>query len=106
MSQEEFSRAFTGSPMKRAKLRGLKRNAAVVLGNLGTATDVDVLTRALNDPESLVRRHVVWALGRIASSAALEVLRKTAVSESDPDVLAAIAAAMESLTAARSPALG
>ena len=33
MSQEEFSAAFKGSPMKRAKLRGLKRNAAVVLGN-------------------------------------------------------------------------
>ncbi len=35
MSQEEFSRAFTGSPMKRAKLAGLKRNAAVVLDNIG-----------------------------------------------------------------------
>jgi len=34
MTQEEFSRAFQGSPMKRAKLRGLRRNAAVVLGNL------------------------------------------------------------------------
>jgi epoxyqueuosine reductase len=35
MTQEEFSRAFKGSPMKRAKLRGLQRNAAVVLRNLG-----------------------------------------------------------------------
>ena len=35
MSPSEFSAAFRGSPMKRAKLRGLKRNAAVVLGNLG-----------------------------------------------------------------------
>ena len=33
MSQEEFSRAFKNSPMKRAKLAGLKRNAAVVLDN-------------------------------------------------------------------------
>ncbi len=29
-----FGTAFKGSPMKRAKLRGLKRNAAVVLGNV------------------------------------------------------------------------
>jgi len=36
MTQAEFSAAFKGSPMKRAKLRGLKRNAAVVLGNVGT----------------------------------------------------------------------
>ena len=31
-SDEEFRAAFKGSPMKRAKLRGLQRNAAVVLG--------------------------------------------------------------------------
>lgn len=35
MSDEEFRIAFKGSPMKRAKLRGLKRNAAVALGNMG-----------------------------------------------------------------------
>jgi epoxyqueuosine reductase len=35
MSDEDFRTAFKGSSMKRAKLRGLKRNAAVVLGNLG-----------------------------------------------------------------------
>jgi epoxyqueuosine reductase len=29
MSQEEFAAAFRRSPMKRAKLRGLQRNAAV-----------------------------------------------------------------------------
>ena len=33
MSEEEFRIALKGSPMKRAKLRGLKRNAAVVLEN-------------------------------------------------------------------------
>jgi epoxyqueuosine reductase len=35
MDDEAFRNAFRGSPMKRAKLRGLKRNAAVVLGNAG-----------------------------------------------------------------------
>ena len=34
MTQDEFTAAFKGSPMKRAKLRGLKRNAAVVLRNV------------------------------------------------------------------------
>ena len=65
MTQEEFSRAFSKSPMKRAKLRGLKRNAAVVLGNVGTAEDADVLTRALEDDEPLVREHATWALRRL-----------------------------------------
>jgi epoxyqueuosine reductase len=72
MSQEEFSRSFSKSPMKRAKLRGLKRNAAVVLGNpsagsgqAALADDVDVLTRALDDDEVLVREHAAWALARL-----------------------------------------
>ena len=46
MSQPEFSVAFTNSPMKRAKLRGLERNATVVLGNVGTADDLDVRAHA------------------------------------------------------------
>lgn len=39
MSQEEFSAAFKKSPMKRAKLAGLQRNAIVVLGNSATAAE-------------------------------------------------------------------
>ena len=66
-TREEFSAAFKGSPMKRAKLRGLKRNAAVVLGNIGNPDDVDVLTRALDDPEPLVGEHAAGALERIAA---------------------------------------
>jgi epoxyqueuosine reductase len=67
MTQEEFSAAFRGSPMKRAKLRGLKRSAAVVLGNVGTSEDIDVLTRALDDVEPLVREHAAWALARLGA---------------------------------------
>ena len=65
MTQPEFSAAFKGSPMKRAKLRGLERNAAVVLGNVGTSEDVPVLQHALDDPEPIVREHAEWALRRL-----------------------------------------
>jgi epoxyqueuosine reductase len=47
LTQDEFSAAFKGSPMKRAKLRGLKRNAAVVLGNVATTEEVEMPTRVL-----------------------------------------------------------
>ena len=69
MSPTEFSAAFKGSPMKRAKLRGLKRNACVVLGNVGTRKDIGVLTRALDDEEPLVREHAAWALARLRADA-------------------------------------
>ncbi|MDB4891583.1 MAG: hypothetical protein JWL61_3438 [Gemmatimonadetes bacterium] len=47
---------------------GLKRNAAVVLGNISNPEDVDVLTRALDHPEPLVRGHAAWALEAIEST--------------------------------------
>jgi epoxyqueuosine reductase len=66
MSQADFSAAFAGSPMKRAKLRGLKRNAAVVLGNVGTEADIPALeAAAATDAEPLVQQHVGWALTRL-----------------------------------------
>ena len=76
MSQEEFSASFRKSPMKRARLRGLKRNAAVVLGNAGTVDDVDVLSRALDGEAPLpsarsgqaVRDHAKRPLGRAKHS--------------------------------------
>ncbi len=67
MDAEAYHEAFRGSPMKRAKLSGLKRNAAVVLGNVGDARDVEPLTRALDDAEPFVREHAAWALTAIAS---------------------------------------
>jgi epoxyqueuosine reductase len=65
MEDDTFCRAFKGSPMKRAKLRGLKRNAAVVLGNVGTADDVAAVATLLDDPEPLVREHAAWALEQL-----------------------------------------
>jgi epoxyqueuosine reductase len=67
MSQEEFSRRFKGSAVKRTKRRGLLRNVAVALGNWGSPEAVPVLAAALADEEPLVRGHAAWALGRIAS---------------------------------------
>jgi epoxyqueuosine reductase len=88
MSPSEFSELFMGSPMKRAKLRGLKRNAAVVLGNVGTPDDVPSLAAALSEPEPLVRRHATWALARIGSPDAYDALRARLPLESDDSVLA------------------
>jgi len=84
MTPAEFSVAFKGSPMKRAKLRGLKRNAAVVLGNVGTDEDVDVLTRALDDDEPLVRAHAAWSLRRL-EGAREQPFRRSAAHSGDSD---------------------
>jgi epoxyqueuosine reductase len=67
MDDDSFRRDFRGSPMKRAKRRGLARNAAIALGNVGTADDVPTLIAALTDPEPLVAEHAALALERIGS---------------------------------------
>ena len=54
--------------MKRAKRRGRARNAAVALGNIGTADDVPALRAALRPDEPLVREHAAWALARLPRS--------------------------------------
>ena len=75
MTQEEFSRRFKDSPIKRTKRRGLLRNVAVALGNWGAPEAVPALAVALNDEEPLVRGHAAWALGRIGIEGARQALR-------------------------------
>lgn len=56
--------------MKRAKQRGLARNAAVVLGNVGSESDIALLDHAARSDDPLVREHAEWAMERLARNAA------------------------------------
>lgn len=86
MDQEEFSRRFRKSPIKRAKRRGLLRNIAVALGNWGSPQAIPALGQGLQDGEPLVRQHAAWALGRIAHSESRRLLRQALVAEIDEEV--------------------
>jgi epoxyqueuosine reductase len=101
MTQEEFSARFKGSPIKRAKRRGLLRNVAVALGNWGSPEAVPALAVALNDEEPLVRGHAAWALGRVGTEAARQALRGRAEVEADAWVREEIAAALGTGDSAR-----
>jgi epoxyqueuosine reductase len=67
MDAADYAAAFKGSAIKRAKLWMLKRNACVVLGNVGTADDLAVLEAMLGHEHEVVREHAAWALGRLGS---------------------------------------
>jgi epoxyqueuosine reductase len=95
MTQEEFSARFKGSPIKRAKRRGLLRNVAVALGNWGAPEAVPALAVALNDEEPLVRGHAAWALGRIGTEAARQALHGRAEVEEDAWVREEISEALQ-----------
>lgn len=94
LDREAYVELFRGSPMKRARLDGLKRNAAVAMGNRGDRRYVPALGRALSaEAEPVVRRHAAWALGRIGGDAARGRLAAALETESDPEVRREIAAA-------------
>jgi epoxyqueuosine reductase len=65
MDDDSFRSSFRGSPMKRAKLRGLKRNAATALGNTGTPPDVATLASVADNDDPMVAEHARWAIARI-----------------------------------------
>jgi epoxyqueuosine reductase len=68
LDEESFRTSFKRSPMKRAKHHGLVRNAAVALGNVGDASDLDLLRDAKVGANEMVRAHIDWAISRIESN--------------------------------------
>jgi len=64
-TREDFEAATAGSAIRRAGYDGLRRNACVVLGNIGTEADLPALERALKGDSTLVAEHAAWAIGRI-----------------------------------------
>lgn len=68
LDEKKFRERFGGTPLVRAKRRGLLRNAAIALGNSGLPAARPALERATTDPEELIRTHALWALQRLGSS--------------------------------------
>ena len=64
MDAADYAAAFKGSAIKRAKLWMLKRNACVVLGNIGTSEDAPALEAMLAHEHEVVREHAAWAIAR------------------------------------------
>ncbi len=95
-----FSRHFSKSAVKRAKRRGLLRNAAVVVGNTGNRDGVPVLVQTLQaEPEALVRMHAAWALGRLGGAGARAALELAMRREPEAAVVNEIEAARAEIAA-------
>ena len=96
MTEEDFRARFANSPVKRAKLAGLQRNACVAMGNSGDLNAVPVLLAALGHAESLIRGHAAWALGQVDTAPARQGLEEALTVETDPWVRQEIEAALAS----------
>ena len=73
LTQEDFGRIFRGSAVKRAKWRGLVRNACVALGNSQVPRQSEayhrislLLSRLVDSDDALIAEHARWALQQLA----------------------------------------
>jgi epoxyqueuosine reductase len=69
MSAEEFREKFRGSPIRRAKRTGLRRNAAIAMGNSGNRQFLPVLKKLTADEDSVVAESANWAVERLSAKA-------------------------------------
>jgi epoxyqueuosine reductase len=75
LTEEEFREVFRGSPVKRAKWRGLVRNACVAIGNSGLqpgeprCAEIRArLSQLAESGDALLEEHARWALERLGFS--------------------------------------
>jgi epoxyqueuosine reductase len=69
ITDEEFRRVFRGSPLRRAKRIGLRRNAVIAMGNSGDTKFLPILERLVRkkeedkeDEDEVLRQTSKWAL--------------------------------------------
>ena len=70
----------------------LRRNALVVLGNIGPGRDVEqrlfgAATGYLGHDDWVLRSHAAWAVGRFGGDPAIDVLSAAAAAEDHPEVI-------------------
>jgi len=87
MTREQFDARFALSPLARPGFDGLRRNAAIVLGNRGDSAGIPCLIESLSDASPLVRGAVVWALRKLGGDAAQSALSERLRVETDASVI-------------------
>lgn len=68
MSAEEFREKFRGSPVRRAKRSGIRRNAVIAMGNSGNRGFLSTLEELKKDEDPVVADHARWARETIGGS--------------------------------------
>jgi epoxyqueuosine reductase len=95
MTEVEFQNRFRDTPLSRPGWIGLRRNAAIVLGNRGDERCVPALIAALNDPTPMLRGTAAWALGQLGGESAAAALQARLAVEDNGDVIAELRAALK-----------
>jgi epoxyqueuosine reductase len=65
LGEMEFQERFRGTALTRPRRSGLRRNAALVVGNTGDGSVLPELEAMRDEPDPIVREAVEWAIGQI-----------------------------------------
>jgi epoxyqueuosine reductase len=65
MDEAEFEKNFNGSPVRRAKILGLRRNVAIAMGNSGLSRFATWLEKWAEDEDDGLRTAARWALSKL-----------------------------------------
>jgi epoxyqueuosine reductase len=66
ISVEEFRRTFRGSPVRRAKHAGLRRNAVIAMGNSEDRKFLPLLEKLAADDDKVVADSAAWAIQKLS----------------------------------------
>lgn len=64
-NEADFRQHTQGTPLARLKLARLQRNAAIVLGNIGTTEDLPALEKTARGGDAVIAEHAQWAIRQI-----------------------------------------
>jgi epoxyqueuosine reductase len=70
MTPDEFRETLRGSALRRAKPNGLRRNAAIAMGNSGDRRFIPLLEKLKADQDEFVAESATWAAKRLQTSGA------------------------------------
>jgi epoxyqueuosine reductase len=68
ISPEEFRSTFKNSPVRRAKLAGLRRNAVIAMGNSENKKFLSHIERLAADEDEVIAESAAWAIRKISSA--------------------------------------
>ena len=88
LSDDNFRKMFSKSPIKRIGRNRFLRNVLIAIGNAKLEDAKDQLNKNIFDESPIVRGAAIWALNQITEGEELNKIKKQSLSkEKDPDVI-------------------